>query len=176
MTDIILIIVCSALVAGMFIVAWRAFRGIDKVGWKELDNYDERQILSRGKAFRAGFMVTAGSGMIFAILASIFDPLKVFALNFLFISAFAGLTVFGIIAIWTDSFMTEKINAGKYSAFYFVVGAAGIAGWILNRDWHTAGEFLASENLVGLLIGISFITLAVLIEVKKAMEQREEDK
>lgn len=176
MTDIIMIIICLALVIGLFIVVWRTFRDIDKVGWKNLDKYDERQILSRGKAFQAGFFVTVSSSMIFAILASIFDVLRVFTLNFLFISAFAGITVFCIIAIWTDSFATEKIQARKYFALYFLIGAANLVGWIINRDWHTAGEFLASDNLVGFLIGVSFITIAVLIEVKTVRERREENK
>lgn len=175
MTDVIVIIVCLAVVVGIFVVGWRTFRYIDKVGWKNLDNYDERQILSRGKAFQAGFMVTVGSGMIFAILASIFNAMRVFALNFLFISAFAGITVFCIVAIWTDSFITDNIQARKFFALYFIVGAANLVGWIVDRDWHTAGEFLASDNLVGFLIGVSFITIAVLIEVKTVREQREEN-
>ena len=176
MADIVGIIVCIALVAGLFIVVYRTFREIDKVGWKNLDNYDERQILSRGKAFQAGFFVVICLSIIFAILTSVFNTMRVFAPNFLFIAAFAGITVFNIIAIWTDSFATDKFQAGKFFALFFVVGVANLAAWIMDKDWNTVGEFLSSDNLVSFLIGISFITIAVLIAVKTMKQKREENK
>jgi hypothetical protein len=175
MADIMGIIVCIALVVGMFVVFCRTSLQIEKVGWKNIDNYDERQILSRGKAFQAGFFVAICSCLAFAILTSIVETLKIYATNFLFISAFAGVTVFAVISIWTDSFGTEKFQAKGYFALYFMIGAVNLVAWIMGRDWNTAAEFLASDNLVGFLIGVSFITIAVMIAIKTALDKREEN-
>ena len=56
-----------------------------------------------------------------------------------------------------------------------MVGAANLGGWIMDKDWNTAGEFLASDNLVSFLIGISFIIIAILIAVRAVKEQRGEN-
>jgi MFS family permease len=172
MADIVVVIVGIVLAISVIVIVWRTFREIDKVGWKQVENYDERQVLMRGKAFQAGFVTSFFSSLFFGILTCILDDMKVYAPNFLFISAFAGITVFAVIAIWNDAFITDKISAKRYFLLYFFIGIACLAGWIMNKDWDTFSEFLSSENLYGLLTGISFITIAVLIAVKAAREQR----
>lgn len=176
MADIVSIIVGSASAIAILIAAYRTMRMVDKIGWNHSNNYDERQILSRGKAFRAGFLVTFCSCIIFAILTNSIDDLRVYAPNFLFIIGFAGFTVFSVIAIWTDSFVSSKFQPGSFFALYFIIGVVNLVVCIMNKDWKTAGEFLVSDNLVGFLIGISFITIAVVIAVKTVSEQREENR
>ena len=45
----------------------------------------------------------------------------------------------------------------------------------MNKDWHTARELLASNEMSELLCGIFFTAVAVTIAVRTAKEQREEN-
>lgn len=175
MTEMIVLIMNIALAAAMLAAMWRTYLQIEKVGWKNLDHYDERQTLSLGKAYQAGFGVAILSSLGFAILTSIFETLRRYASNFLFIAAFAGITVFAVISVWTDSLTTDKVPLRKFFAPCLLIGATNLIACITGSEWKTIGEFLASEDLVGFLIGVSFITVAIVIKARAVMEQRGEN-
>ncbi len=175
MADMISLIVDSVLIIACFIIVYRTFREMDRAGRNHPENYDERQVLIRGRAFQAGFVVTICACMLFAILTTVTEGMNVFAPNFLFIAAFAGLTVCALISIWGDAFTTDPAQTRRVFALYLIVGIMNLAVWFMNKDWHTARELLASNEMSELLCGIFFTAVAVTIAVRTAKEQREEN-
>lgn len=89
--------------------------------------YDERQMVGRGKAFRAGFFTTLIAGAIIACL-DFCELLPGRSLPWSMGALLLGVAVFAVTAIHYDAYIGFKSNPRRY----YIMGACFIAAMVCN--------------------------------------------
>ena len=88
-------------------------------------NYDERQILARGKAFRDGFWTILGWEVLCALVLSA-DLWSIRADVTILLGCFLGLTVFLVSCIFRDAYLGLHEHRGKWMMTMAIIGGCNL--------------------------------------------------
>ena len=157
--------------AAVFLIIWVLFRRLR--GKACMEQFDERQLYARGRAYQAGFLTFTCCICIDACLkmfgtAPYEDPLGEFT------ALFIAVTVFAIEAIRHDAFKGFHKNSRNYILLYF--------GVVLSQLVSTASSFLEGRlvedglltlRCVSLVSAVTFSIILILLIRKSIRERRE---
>lgn len=137
--------------------------------------YDERQMLARGKAFKAGFitiLIYIGVGMLMEISEV---SLPVDKLMELAVGGLLGICVFLGVAIWENAYYALNENGRKITIAFTIIGLANIILGILSI---IGGELFVDGVLQGfrcinLLCGLIFVYIAVVTGLRVRADKKE---
>ena len=156
-------------ITGLFcsVLAYLAIRWIIKKKTNgSFKEYDERQLLARGKAAKYGFSVT----IFYMLMAGILAP-KGLATDFLmYLGACLGLAVFGCTCIILDAyFPLYGQSPTRIALIIFVFIIAAISNLAL-------GLYpLNDANLMNLLLGIMLVIVLLVLIGKLFYDKKKED-
>ncbi|MBR5516727.1 MAG: hypothetical protein IKU53_02025 [Firmicutes bacterium] len=138
--------------------------------------YDERQILIRGKAYKIGFMTMLlfAAGFICASVA--YEELIEYGFVWNSISMFAGLTAFAVYSVWNDAYLALKQSVTKNLALCGVVILCNVS-WIpeLIKGKIDAAELIQSYRAINVFCALTFAVIAFTLIIKMFVDRKEED-
>ena len=136
--------------------------------------YDERQLLARGKAYKAGFFVT----MIYCLL---FAALSVTELPFfqsvtgMLIGVFLGIAVFAVTAIHNDAYLGLNENKRSFLILGIVVAVANLLTGVLNgMDGELFVDGQLTFDCLNLMVGILFVVIIAALLIHDCQAKKEE--
>ncbi len=151
-----------------------------KYGRKKND-YDERQEALRGKAYKAAFFTLiiymVANGVISKGLGIIWAEAMTEAL----IGVFLSVTVFVVICIKDDAYLSMSDKPATYLALFSIIGFVniGISTFFFVRNESFLTDGILNEKAVNLSAGIVFIILAIAIAAKmlhdRQIEKRDDE-
>ncbi len=138
--------------------------------------YDERQLMLRGNAYKYGFSVTLVLNAVGMFLTAYNPGLQEYAMAFLTVSFFAGVTVFAGYSIMKDAFFSVKNRSGySYIILLLLVIVSQSASLLSNNETGGFLELLRSERIINFCCTLTFLIILLLIFVKKYTAKNEED-
>lgn len=141
----------------------------------QTDSYDERQIAVRGTAYKAGFLTMVLCNLIPGILMAMLDTgfFRKYEMVLFIGSAFLGLTVFAVIAIWKGAYLTAHQNPVKNLIIVIMVISANALAAFYKPDWETPEELFSSVHGINALIAVFFLIILAALVLKMIQERRE---
>lgn len=140
---------------------------------KNID-FDERQLMVRGKAYKYGFF-TALLGLAALIFCN-----SVFQFDMMLLGAgaclFTGLTVFAVYCIWNDAFLSFRQKPSSYLFSGGIVIICNGAG-IVKRLAEGTGlyEMLSDVFCLNMLCAAAFVVIEATIVIKLIATRRENE-
>ena len=136
--------------------------------------FDERQVLIRGKAYKIGFMTMLLLAAAFVFACTVNEDLVAYGHLWNVVSMFLGLTAFAVYSILNDAFLTLKQSAGKYFALCIVVTACNCL-WLPDvlRGKTTIAELLTSYEGLNVVCALTFVIIGSTLIVKIFIDRKE---
>lgn len=133
--------------------------------------YDERQELIRGRAFKYGFLAMMVYFAVFGIGSGILDHELVPTRILCVIGIGIGLTVFAVYAIWHDAYYALKEKPTAYIVLFLAVIVLNVFAAV--RFWvgHEPGVSPVSMNLIFAAV---FLVILIVQLMKMAKDKKEE--
>ncbi|MCR5468480.1 MAG: hypothetical protein K6F37_05915 [Lachnospiraceae bacterium] len=140
---------------------------------KQKCEYDERQQLIRGKAYKYAFFGTFISAFCFmALIGSEIYPVS--AVHALFLTMMVGLVIYVVYSVWHDAYFTVNSNPSRYLILIAVIGIMNLFSGIVEVR---ANGFDITENSNGgsinLYLGVVFSILFVVLLLKKFVKKED---
>ena len=141
-----------------------------------MKDYDERQELVRGRAYKYGFFTVAAISSVLMIYCAFEqkDSVNVF---FSMLSVFSGIVVFAAYCIWHDAFFTLKKKPTSYIILFTAITFIDFLNVYLRLSLHEkpiAEHFGDSSFALSLLGGVTFLAVLINILVKLAVDRKRE--
>ncbi len=171
------------LAAGFLAVAVFAWL-IRKLGGKfgsfkcnKQDQYDERQLLARGKAYKAGFFILIIYVTIAGILGDLCGIRLLLSFGGIWIGVCFAIFCFAAICIWEDAYMSLQENVKGINMMFLLVGLLNlVTGVITIRDKIPFVENgRISYHYTNLIVAILFLALTLLFNLKLLYDKRQEE-
>ena len=167
----LLIGVLSGVAIGLLILYIRKKMGLCGIKGE----YDERQLRSRGNAYKKGFLTTILLGFL-TVLAGPSLENYISMSNLGMISLVIGLTVFAVDAILHDALLGFDAQQTRIIVIWLLLGLTNIIGGIRII---TDGSFNWAEkengNVLNLFLGVAMTIIAVVFLVKNKIENKTEE-
>lgn len=143
-------------------------------GKKRSRQYDERQILARGKAYKCGFLA-----LCICLLMTMMAE-SVFKLDMSYVGAsaclFVGLCVVAVYSIWHDAFFSMRQKPGLYLLLcLLIVGCNGIAPVTHYLEGERLAEILHSVVCLNITCALCFLVVGVTILLKMLLQEKGEE-
>lgn len=135
--------------------------------------YDERQELIRGKAYKCAFYVTL-LGISIALCTGDYIGKYVNISVVLFVVLCVGVLMYAGYCIFHDAYFALNSRPGRYAFFSVVVAAVNLVGGIVAfvNSRPSLTEYLPS-GVVNILCGVMFMILGILFLAKQGMDRQE---
>ena len=137
--------------------------------------YDERQKIVRGDAYKYGFWAVCLTNIILMAICVHVDISKILGINLFCIPLFVGILTHISYAIFNDGYIKMNANIKRYITLIAVFGVIDIISAI---TCFTDGEMIVDGVLqtgfLNLLSGVLFLIIVVELIVKKVIDKREE--
>lgn len=142
-------------------------------GEKKSKQYDERQLLVRGKGYQCGFLSLCICLMLVMLAEGIWglDTSYVGACVCLFV----GLTTYAVYCVWNDAFLAIGQKPGYYMILCAVIVVCNSLGPV--SHWKEGGsleEMLHSVVCMNLMCGLCFLAVGITIAIKMRRDRTEE--
>lgn len=139
---------------------------------KTAPQYDERQLLVRGNAYKYGFFTLLSYYVGIGVLSVIME--RDFATTYAYagIGLCLGLIVFVTYSLFKDAYIGIKDNMSLSIGCSFLAGFCNAGPSLSNMDRMLVGGIL-QNTFVQLLLGVTFIYIGIILIVKKQMNKRE---
>lgn len=157
-----------SLVAFFYFLSWLS-KG------KKKSQFDERQLLVRGNAFKYGFFtILLGNVVQIVITITEEDVTNLFYPSTIIVWA-AGLCVYCVYAIWNDAYMGINENTKTYMIMNAFIGVANICIGIFNLpEDATPSNNGYISGLLNLLLGCVFVVMLITMVIKKLKDKSED--
>lgn len=153
---------------------------------KDGKDYDERQMLARGKAYEAGFFTMMAYIVFVGILADIMENRFMLSFGVLWIGASISIGVFVIICIVKDAYMSLRENAkgilimlGSVGLFNLFTGLSNREHLVENVEITRKGQTFEcirlSADTTNLVVGILFFILMAVFVGKLWYDKKHEE-
>ncbi len=163
---VVVITVIVVMVAG--IMLYNKKKGI-------VSQYDERQLLIRGNAYKAGFFTTIALLAVSMIAVSSLESLAQYAVGFLSVSLFGGILVFAAYSILKDAFFQLKDNGKSYLMLLLVVTLSQFTALLADDSWNGLADLFRTRLAINFCCGITFAVIMILLFVKKSLMKEDEE-
>lgn len=143
-----------------------------KKWYEKAQEYDERQVLARGKAAQISF-ITLMSCMLFCANAGMGEIKWADTSALIFIGICISALVFAGISIFSDAYFTPKGNRkGNRYALIFSFSCLGIINLIIFLTDSDNTTELLRNNALNMYAGIFSIILALMIIIKTLIDRK----
>lgn len=139
-----------------------------KKWYEKAQEYDERQVLARGKAAQISF-ITLMSCMLFCAIAGMAEIKWADTSALIFIGIFISALVFAGISIFSDAYFTPKGNRYVLIFSFSCLGIINLIIFLTNSDNTTE---LLRNNALNMYAGIFSIILALMIIIKTLIDRK----
>ena len=142
---------------------------------KGTSDFDERQELLRGKAFRHAFLTVVGYSAAYIFMLILFEN-KQFMEDGVstMIACFLGITVFSVECIWRDAFFTAGNRPRGYIILIaFVALLQGVVGLDKLREGQMVRNGLLTMDSIQLVCAITFLVELIALVAKWFASRRE---
>lgn len=136
------------------------------------ENYDERQLLIQGKAYKYAFFTLLTYVLVIGILTVILE--KDFALTYVYslIGLCLALIVYVTYSLFKDAYIGRDESKNISAGFAFLIGICNAVPSLFRFDEMLVNGIL--QLAVGqLVMGLTFIYVGIILIVKKQMNKRE---
>ena len=139
-------------------------------------NFDERQQIVRGRAFKYAYY----TAMIFAAVIIVLEAggtTIMSAVVFAGLQLYLSFIVFVSYCIFKDAYFTVSEKSAKgYALMLAGLGIINLVGGIIQAGkGHVMENGMLTKDCLGLVVGVSFLFIAVEFVVKKFLVSREEE-
>ena len=168
MTDLLLpIIILVFLVAFVLIIS--------KLTKNKNCNFDERQELIRGRAFKYAFFATliyeAGYGMVSSLLEKDFMTTS----TALLVGMYISLIIFAVYNIWNEAFFAFNQKPVSYIVIFSITTICSVLSGIDSiKDGSIIENGLLTIDCIGLISSITFATILITMLVKMIINKKAE--
>lgn len=135
--------------------------------------FDERQQLARGKAYKTGFVTTLIYCLLFGALSATEIPFFQSVMGML-IGPFLGITVFAVTAIFDDAYLGLNENKRSFYILSIVICAANLAVGIMHG---VNGELIENGQLtidsLSLMLGVLFAIIPCALVIHDLRAKKE---
>ncbi len=145
------------------------------------DNYDERQQLARGVAYKRAFFVLMLYISVVSMLSEVADIIIFMSFGGMWLGVCIALIVFAVSCIFQDAYMSLYENAKGVSMMFSIVGVLNlvIASPYLTGEKPVLEDGVISASCVNLMVGVAFIVILFafigrVLYNNKRMEEDEE--
>ncbi len=143
---------------------------------KLLCEYDERQILARGRAFQRGFLTLFFYDVFYAVIYGESEPSWCTHAFGMFLGVMLAAVVLAVYAIWNDAFM--QLNQSP-AAICLIFGGLGICNLLLGIEHVLKGEIFVDGKVgqggINLLLAFAMLFVVIVFAIKRGMEKRGEE-
>lgn len=162
---------------------WIAGKLIKKIGgkvqfnWYKKGSYDERQLIARGQAYRAGFFTLLIYFTIASLLAETLELTVFLSFGGIWLGNCIALLVFAITCIIKDAYMSLYENPKGIIILFLIAAVINIAvgiGNILHGDKLIENGTIL-YNSVNLMIGVLFLIIVGVFCGKLIYDRRQEN-
>lgn len=171
-TSFLIGVVAGLITVGVIFKLARKFTGADVFS---KDNFDERQLLVRGNAYRYAYYTALVLIAAWMIVSEVITTLPVTPGLALLIIMMISIDVYAVYSILNDAYFGINYDKRRYFIFFLVVVAMNLFGGVVNilGDEVTAPYgLLECANLV---VAVSFIPLLVLMGIKSGKDKEDEE-
>ena len=141
--------------------------------------YDERQLLVRGNAYKIAFFVVVILDFLYGLLGVTLDMVPTLPITTeaaMFIIALVGLVVQIVYCIWHDAYFSLNEQKPKVLIMFLVVGLLNFAVGFMNyHDGSIYTNGMLNGRSINLIIGIMFILIFVALLIRKVVPTSDED-
>ena len=176
--------IISGVLCGLALVAfimWLVKKMGGKVDLEHRNAYDERQLVVRGKAYKAAYLTLTAYMIIFAILDDLMEIMLFMSVGGIWLGICLSILVFAVICIVEDAYMSLYENAKGIILLLSFVAIVNLVVGCINL-WHglplvTDGGL--SVTTVNLMMGLLYLVISIvlcgkIIYNKKHPEEDEE--
>lgn len=164
--------VASGIAVGLIIVILYRLFVVKK---KCANEYDERQIIARGKAYKASFFTMLIGSTLVALFGSYIKTVIGIPTQIVCVLAI-GIMVYAIYSIVKDAYIGLNESAVRFMIIGFLLGIVNIIGGI--RFLTTGTVDLASEDptsILNLILGTMLLAVSSALFIKTRLADKEED-
>lgn len=171
-------------VCGFFVglaLVWVLVKIVKKFGGKvdflcKKDSFDERQLLARGKAYRAAFFTLVGYVVVLALIAEMSKNFILLSIGGLWLGIMISLLVFAITCILKDAYMSLYENAKGVLILFVIVALLnfGLTAGNIAHGMKLIEDNQLSGSSINLMIGIIFIIIAAVFAGKLLYDKKQE--
>ena len=162
--DFTKLVLCLVILGGVALVCFA-----DR---KSVKNFDERQLLYRGRAVTIAFA---------SLLLCLFVVLLLDSMNLawfdlpiaVILSMVISLTIFAVYAILHDAYFTRLKNQAPFSVLFLVVALANVFNGIRHAFGGSAES--AYDILLPVVIGVLGLIICAALLIKQRMDKKESD-
>lgn len=138
--------------------------------------YDERQLLARGRAFMWAFFSLLCYVALLGIAGEEMRIVQENILAFLMIGVCISCSVFGIYSVWNDAYVQVGQNPRRYMILTACIGVLNIANAAITITGHLShGEMLPVIVIVNLMLGALMLAMSLVLFVKYRADRRGEE-
>lgn len=143
---------------------------------KEKPQYDERQLLARGRAYMWAFWSLLCYVALLGIAGEEMRIVQENILAFLMIGVCISCSVFGIYSVWNDAYVQVGRNPRRYMILTAVLGAMNIVAAFMMTVGHIShGEVFPVSVIVNLMLGVLMFAMSLTLFLKYRAECRDEE-
>ena len=136
------------------------------------ENYDERQILIRGKGYKLSFITMVILNLIYSCFFYGLTKDTVSPQFVIIAIAYIGIIVYTLYCIFNDAYLQIGQNYKKWElVLIFVAAANGFAAFASNEKTFFADGYATSFS-TNLLFAISFVIILISMFVKQFLDKR----
>ena len=145
----------------------RRHQSISKILSPEI-TYDERQILSRGKAYQTAFIVLVGYVLSASCLDEFFYCPQLMSFGGLWLGVCLSILVFVSICIWKDAYLPLQENTKEFNIMGILISILNLVPGFLSL--YRKQPFLVNNSIsyryINLMVGMLFLLIVLLFDLK----------
>lgn len=136
--------------------------------------YDERQELIRGRAFKYGFWVMAAYFLVYGVLAEFLKFKHIGSGSLSVLGVGIGILVFAVYAIWHDAYYALTENPKRFTMLFGAIMVLNLVGGIRYIRDSNGDNGIVSVNLIFAVV-FMVILLVQILKVIKEKKNKEMD-
>lgn len=163
------------------VLVWLLIKVIKRFGGKvdflfKKDSFDERQMIARGKAYKAAFFTLAGYVVFLAFIAEMYKSSVLLSIGGLWLGIMVSVLVFAITCILKDAYMSLYENAKGVLILFVAVGLLnfGVTAGNIAHGMKLIEDNKLSASSLNLMVGIVFMIVAAVFAGKLLYDKKQE--
>lgn len=173
-------IACGILFTFIFVALFyrlvykKEYRG-KKGPFHEKEVYDERQLLARGSAYKAGFFSLLGYILCLTICNEINQDKSLLTTNALLLGIILSVGIFAIVCIMKDAYMSLYENSKIVLILFFIIGLINVVGIGIPTLLADANPQEKSNGFINLASGTMILIVAIVFIIKSIHDKKDDE-
>ena len=139
------------------------------------DNFDERQLLIRGNAYRYAYYTALMLLAVWMIISEVFTSMPVTSGLAVFIIMMISIDVYAIYSILNDAYFGINFDRRRYFIFFLVVVAMNLIGGVVNIIGNEVTAQFGLLECANLTVAVGFVPILVLMGLKSGKDKEDDE-